>query len=98
MQLPLLIVLLNTFEIAISQEFKALENNISIDETKESTSNKCGNPSHVRYKLVDGDNATPLLTHSFLAAEIKDMVSNLMGVSTANLENVIFCHQEDANW
>jgi len=44
------------------------------------------------------NNAGDKVSQSFRCADIDKEIPELMGVSKAILENVIFCHQEDSNW
>eukprot|EP01102_Stenamoeba_stenopodia_P001782 TRINITY_DN11621_c0_g1_i1.p1 TRINITY_DN11621_c0_g1~~TRINITY_DN11621_c0_g1_i1.p1 ORF type:complete len:1339 (+),score=313.83 TRINITY_DN11621_c0_g1_i1:75-4019(+) len=44
------------------------------------------------------NNAGEKVSQSFRCADIDKEIPELMGVSKAILENVIFCHQEDSNW
>merc|ERR1712002_987174 len=57
----------------------------------------------VKMKTIDGivtimheDGRKESITSK--CADLNREMSSLMGVSKAVLENVIFCHQEDANW
>jgi len=47
-------------------------------------------------RTLDENNRETTLTHR--CADMKKLVPNLMGISKAILENVIFCHQEDSCW
>lgn len=35
---------------------------------------------------------------SHRCSDLNNIISEMMGVSSAVLENVIFCHQEESNW
>ena len=48
----------------------------------------------LRMKAADGN----LSSISMKCAELDKMVPELLGVSSAILENVIFTHQEDSSW
>ncbi|KAI5117920.1 hypothetical protein M0805_001999 [Coniferiporia weirii] len=48
--------------------------------------------------LADGNPSGKRATISTKCAEIDAEIPNLLGVSKAVLENVIFCHQEDSYW
>lgn len=37
-------------------------------------------------------------SHSYRCMDMDKLIPELIGVSPAILENVIFCHQEDVNW
>ena len=47
-------------------------------------------------KTVDEDGTKVALTQK--CSELDKHVPELLGVSAAILENVVFCHQEDSNW
>eukprot|EP01083_Nonionella_stella_P000384 1106_1 len=56
------------------------------------------------FKTIDGvvrmydESTNEQIALSHKCADMKKVVPELMGVSRAILDNVIFCHQEDANW
>ena len=62
------------------------------------------NKNKIEFKTIDGivrmydDISGQQIALSHKCADMKKVVPELMGVSHAILNNVIFCHQEDANW
>jgi DNA repair protein RAD50 len=59
--------------------------------------------SKQEYKTIDGALQTlndkgELVSQGYKCGDLDKEVPELMGVSKAILRNVIFCHQEEANW
>ncbi|CAI5958714.1 unnamed protein product [Closterium sp. NIES-64] len=73
-------------------EFKAIE---SVLQTINSTT---GERVSLSYRCADMDREIPLLMGHYRCADMDREIPLLMGVPKAVLENVIFVHQDDANW
>jgi DNA repair protein RAD50 len=73
---------------------KTLENILALDTGSEGGKVSGSSATAIRTLIIDIQRAVI----STKCAELDTEIPNLLGVSKAVLENVIFCHQEDSYW
>ena len=91
----------NVVKACVKVAFKTRENKpVIVNSSMQLTVKK----TRTEFKTIDGivrmydDISGEQVALSHKCADMKKVVPELMGVSHAILNNVIFCHQEDANW